>query len=79
MILYNLIAHLYHDIYFTFSGTSETVFGPDTGKKCHFPFNYKSVTYQGCTEKDSPGRPWCGTEKEYTHESYGYCDCPSGR
>ena len=62
---------------FSFVGTSDTVFGPDTGKKCHFPFVYDSNNYTKCIENDSPGRPWCATEKEYAPQKFGYCNCPS--
>ena len=62
---------------FSFVGTSDTVFGPDTGKKCHFPFVYNSNNYTKCIENDSPGRPWCATEKEYAPQKFGYCNCPS--
>eukprot|EP00939_MAST-03C_sp_MAST-3C-sp1_P002980 g2980.t1 len=51
-----------------------------TGSPCVFPFNYKGVNYDSCTEVESAGAPWCGTEgwpitTGYTtgNNNWGYC------
>ena len=36
---------------------------------CQFPFTYKNRTFWGCTEKDSPGRPWCSIKQLHTSEN----------
>jgi len=51
-----------------------------TGRKCVFPFTYRTTVYHSCTEKDDM-RPWCstGTDRRGQHiaENWGYCpeDC----
>ena len=59
-------------------GEGKTISGPDSGKICHFPFEYQGLNYSTCTEKDSPGQPWCGTTSQYfeSNTTYGYCNCP---
>ena len=58
--------------------------GPETGKPCIFPFLYKGVIYDECTNMDHDQK-WCST-KVYsagTHVDgkYGHCgnDCKSGK
>ena len=38
--------------------------GPETGKKCAFPFTYKGNTYEKCTEIDHD-KFWCSTEVDH--------------
>ena len=34
-----------------------------SGVPCVFPFIYRDVTYNACTDKDSDtGQPWCATK-----------------
>ena len=47
--------------------------GP-AGKACVFPFLWKGVTYDACTEAESPGKPWCGTDAWTTTWKWGFCD-----
>jgi len=44
------------------------------GDPCHFPFEYRGVTYTECT-RTFYGRPWCSTTTDYgLDEKWGYCD-----
>ena len=48
---------------------------------CVFPFAYNGVTYEGCTDVESSGYPWCATslmEDSLEYKEFGYCgpDCP---
>ena len=63
---------------FIFSGTSFTVGGNHSFKSCTFPFEYKGVNHDTCITQDSPGTPWCATERQYSESKWGYCDCPFG-
>ncbi|KAG2499990.1 hypothetical protein HYH03_002272 [Edaphochlamys debaryana] len=56
--------------------------------KCLPSFVYKSVTYNGCTEVDRPGRPWCATDPSCPSPDFYYTNatgvsqpsifCPNG-
>ena len=61
-----------------FAGTSFTVGGNDSLKSCNFPFEYKGVNHHTCITQDSPGTPWCATDRQYSESKWGYCDCPFG-
>lgn len=44
------------------------------GDKCHFPFEYRGVTYSECT-RTFYGLPWCATSDNYElDKEWGYCD-----
>ena len=47
------------------------------GDKCVFPFTYKDVKYEACTEVDGGGKAWCSmsTDENGIHHKgkYGYC------
>ena len=51
-------------------------FGVKAGLACAFPFTYKGVTYDACTEAESAGKPWCATVGWANHPTSkrGYCD-----
>ena len=38
-----------------------TTSGPKPGEMCVFPFKYKGVEYDGCTDVEK-GVPWCPVE-----------------
>ncbi|XP_064626315.1 zonadhesin-like [Lineus longissimus] len=46
-----------------------------TTGNCFFPFTYKKVKYEKCTEQDSAGKPWCYTDD--AEKAYGYCEMPA--
>ena len=58
-----------------------TTSGPKPGEMCVFPFKYKGVEYDGCTDVDH-GVPWCPVEVacngEFFSDKWGYCSslCP---
>ena len=35
---------------------------------CIFPFDYRGVTYYGCTTVDNNGDPWCYTSYDYKND-----------
>jgi len=51
---------------------------------CVFPFIYKGVTYNECTEVEDPGYPWCSVKTNEDNEhvdfnkDYGYCPSECG-
>ena len=57
--------------------------GPASGSECVFPFNYKGVSYTGCTLFEDT-KPWCSTQTDANNnhvsgvDAWGYCDatCP---
>ena len=61
-----------------FPGYEGTIGGPDVMKHCHFPFEYKGVEHNSCIMEDSPGTPWCATDKTFSMFRWGYCDCRFG-
>jgi len=44
----------------------------EEGAPCHFPFEYKSHTYNECSTEDNAGTPWCNTE-EGGNSPWGTC------
>ena len=60
-------------------GEGKTTSGPDSGKPCHFPFEYHGLKYHTCTEEDSSGHPWCATAAQFSNTTYGFCNCTPGR
>ena len=44
---------------------------------CKFPFIYKNVTYNSCTNQDARDKFWCATSVNATNHktSWGYCNC----
>ena len=49
--------------------------GPKSGRRCHFPFEYKGKAYSKCILEDSKGIPWCATTPKFSKDQFGYCDC----
>lgn len=45
--------------------------GVGAGQVCTFPFRYKGIDYHSCTERDDPGKPWCGNIAGTA--GWGYC------
>ena len=47
------------------------------GAECKFPFKYKNIEYNECTNVDDY-KPWCATQIDpsgnYIDGAYGYCD-----
>ena len=45
------------------------------GDTCTFPFNFRGVTYNDCTNEQAPW-PWCAVEtfENKTVKDWGYCD-----
>jgi len=47
------------------------------GTSCVFPFIYRGIEYQGCTEDYYDGVPWCATTANYDEDEehrWGVCD-----
>ncbi|KAK9710618.1 hypothetical protein K7432_008322 [Basidiobolus ranarum] len=40
---------------------------------CAPSFVYKGVQYQGCTETDNQGKPWCFLRQSTLQDNWGYC------
>ena len=56
----------------------------DPGKRCNFPFEYKGVTYNECTDVDSEKKNgtkffWCATkvneDGKFSQESWHWGEC----
>ena len=47
----------------------KTSSGPKSGELCIFPFLYKNVAYNGCTDVENKGVPWCSV-KVYNNGSH---------
>ena len=61
--------------YCSFSATTcHTVSGPEPNKACIFPFTYKDIIHEGCTDEDYD-QFWCMTD--LTTRKWGNCgpDC----
>ena len=61
--------------YCSFSATTcHTVSGPEPNKACVFPFTYKGIIHEGCTDEDHD-QFWCLTD--LTTRKWGNCgpDC----
>ena len=56
-------------------GTRTIIGGSNTGKMCHFPFEYDGVEHENCIVDDSTGQPWCSTSKQVSNETFGHCSC----
>ena len=56
-------------ILYFFVGPRKTV----DGDTCTFPFNFRGVTYNDCTDEQAP---WCAVEtfENKTVKDWGYCD-----
>jgi len=54
--------------------------GLDQQERCIFPFTYKAVTYDACTDTDGDGMFWCSTKTDWWgyhvsgHGHYGTCE-----
>lgn len=61
------------------SDSCETVSGPQSRSACVFPFKFRGVTYDGCTEVASEGTPWCSTKTDSNgvHVQGNWGSCPS--
>merc|ERR1712013_621744 len=67
----------------THSGVCTTVFGPDTGSQCVFPFTFPGVTHQSCADwiygGVNAGSKWCSTKVDADgvhvngEGNYGFC------
>ena len=57
-------------ILYFFVGPRKTV----DGDTCTFPFNFRGVTYNDCTNEQAPW-PWCAVEtfENKTVKDWGYC------
>ncbi|KAK9667627.1 hypothetical protein K7432_017589 [Basidiobolus ranarum] len=40
---------------------------------CASSFVYKGIQYQGCTEADNQGKPWCFLRRTTLQDNWGYC------
>ena len=61
-----------------------TIGGPQTGRRCIFPFTFRGQTFNRCTtDFDPDGRRWCSVEVDlngnHINGQWGYCapTCPS--
>ena len=71
-------------IFFAGDGECLTKSGPQSQKKCIFPFKYKGKTYNECVWFRNEDDPWCSTNVTETghhiqgKKQYGYCghNCP---
>ena len=59
-------------------GEGWIISGPNKGKSCFFPFEYKGKIFDRCTTEDAIGSPWCATTPKYSNKDFGYCNCPIG-
>ncbi|ORX88483.1 hypothetical protein K493DRAFT_319437 [Basidiobolus meristosporus CBS 931.73] len=41
--------------------------------ECVSSFQYKGIQYQGCTEADNQGKPWCFLRRPTPEDNWGYC------
>ncbi|ORX92020.1 hypothetical protein K493DRAFT_316850 [Basidiobolus meristosporus CBS 931.73] len=41
--------------------------------ECASSYLYKGVQYQGCTEADNQGKPWCFLQRATVQDNWGYC------
>ena len=64
----------------TLSTTGSDCFIPTIGgtagarSVCIFPFNYRGITYTGCSSVDNGGVPWCYTSFNYENDHlWGNC------
>jgi len=44
-----------------------------SGKCCHFPFEYRGITFYDCVPQVHGGGPWCPTEKHATWRNSAEC------
>ena len=46
----------------------------EVGQACIFPFTYKGITYNSCTDVEED-RPWCATGTDYEGNlDFGFCE-----
>ena len=74
----NTFIRILHTLNSFILGEGEIISGPQIGKPCHFPYVYKGVNYNGCIMEDSPGQPWCSSDKVYSNDNVGHCKCSIG-